>query len=155
MQNFQLMAWKLKRHAAEGDDMKIAIPVQGDHVATVFDAADDLLMIDKGPGPAMDSSRQSFTMDINIDKVAFLKEWDVDVLICGALSGFMRRMIEAAGIRVTSFIRGPVEEVVDAFFRGKLEERQFFMPGCCPGPYPVPRRRRLRGGFENRRCLKR
>jgi hypothetical protein len=36
--------------------MKIAIPVQGDHVATVFDAADDLLVIEKGAGPAMDLS---------------------------------------------------------------------------------------------------
>jgi len=139
--------------------MKIAIPVQGDHVATVFEAAEDLLLIEKRAGPAADLSRVPFTKNTNIDKVAFLKERNVDVLICGALSGFMRRMIESAGIRVTPFIRGPVEDVVDAFLRGKLEDPQFFMPGCCPGPCAVQRRRRLRSGFENssenRRYLKR
>lgn len=134
--------------------MKIAIPVQGDHVATVFDAADDLLMVEEGSGPATDLSRLSFLKDTKIDKVAFLKEQGVDILLCGALSGFMRRMIEAAGIRVTPFIRGPVSEVVEAFFLGKLDDRQFFMPGCHPGPYPVQRRRRRHCGFENRRYAK-
>ncbi|MDD5170056.1 MAG: NifB/NifX family molybdenum-iron cluster-binding protein [Syntrophales bacterium] len=120
--------------------MKIAIPVQGNHVATVFDAADDILIIEKGLGSAMDASRLSFAKDTNIDKVAFLKEQGVDILLCGALSGFMRRMIEAAGIRVTPFIRGPVEEVVEAFLCSKLDDRRFLMPGCCPAHFTSQRR---------------
>ncbi len=41
-------------------------------------------------------------------------------------------MIEASGIQVTSFIRGVVEEVVEAFFLGKLDDRQFLMPVAVP-----------------------
>jgi predicted Fe-Mo cluster-binding NifX family protein len=134
--------------------MRLAIPIQGDHVATVFDAADDLLMVEESSGVVKASSRLSFTRDTNIGKVVLLKEQDVDVLICGALSGFMRRMIEGAGIRVKPFIRGTVEDVIKAFCSGALDDRQFLMPGCCPGPFPIRRRRRLRCDLENGRWRK-
>jgi predicted Fe-Mo cluster-binding NifX family protein len=141
------MYWPLP----EVDHMKIAIPVQGDHVATVFDGADELLVIEKGPGSNVPPLRNSCSGATGIDRVALLKSQGVDVLICGALSGFIRRMIEVADIRVVPFIRGPVEEVVEAFCNGGLDEQRFFLPGCCPGLFPVQRRRRRRGGCVNRR----
>jgi predicted Fe-Mo cluster-binding NifX family protein len=130
--------------------MKIAIPVQGDHVATVFDGADEFLMFETQPGEAVAPFRISCAEDTCISKVSFLKNRGVDILICGALSGFIRRMIEAADIRIFPFVRGTAEEVVEAFCSGALDDRRFFLPGCCPASFPVLRRRRWRGSHMNK-----
>lgn len=121
--------------------MKIAIPVQGDHVATVFDGAEELLIVEERFDRASNTSRTPFAEETDIAKVAYLKEQHVQVLICGALPGFLQRMLEAAGVHVFSFIRGPVDEVVQAFYDGNLDEQRFFLPGCRPRRFPFPRRR--------------
>ena len=125
--------------------MKIAITVCGNRVSTVFDAADELLMIETRPGAAPEQSRAFWREDTLIDRTARIREWGVQVLICGALSGAVARMLEAAGIRVIPFIRGTVDEVFDAFCNGKLKGRHFFLPGCVPCEGRGPLRRRRRG----------
>jgi len=134
--------------------MKMAITLQGDHVATVFDGADELLIVEGWVEPASIPARIPFTGETNIAKVALLKGYNVEILICGALSKFLQRMLEASGIEVFAFIRGAVEEVVHAFYQECLDEQRFFLPGCCPRQLSGPRRRRVRGGFQNKRSIK-
>jgi predicted Fe-Mo cluster-binding NifX family protein len=112
--------------------MKIAIPVCGNRVSTVFDTADELLMIETRTGVAPEQSRAFWREDTLIDRTARIRELGVQVLICGALSGAVSRMLEAAGVRVIPFIRGTVDEVFDAFCNGKLKGSHFFLPGCAP-----------------------
>ena len=133
--------------------MKIAIPVRDNHVATVFDAADELLMFKGDTGTMQAPLRISFNKDSNIAKVALLKDQGIDILICGALSGFMQRMIESAGIQVLPFVRGPVDEVIRAFACGDLLEQRFLLPGCRSRAGMI-RRRRRHSGMENRRYAK-
>ena len=127
--------------------MKVAIPVCGNRVSTVFDAADELLMVETGPGVAPEQSRTQWKADTVISRAAHIRESGVQVLICGALSGSVARMLNAAGIRVIPFIRGTVDEVLDAFSNGTLSGRHFFLPGCAPCE-GQGRRRRLRGGCK-------
>jgi predicted Fe-Mo cluster-binding NifX family protein len=125
--------------------MKIAIPVCGNRLSTVFDAADELLTVETRPGVAPEQSRAHWKKDSVIARTAHIRESGVQVLICGALSGSVARMLSAAGIRVIPFIRGNVDEVLDAFCNGTLSGRHFFLPGCTPCEGQGRQRRRLRG----------
>ena len=117
---------------AEVLPMKIAIPVCGNRVSTVFDAAEELLMIENNPGAAPVQSRTFWREDTLIARAARIRELGAQVLICGALSEVVKRMLEAAGIRVIPFIRGTADEVFEAFCKGKLSRERFFLPGCAP-----------------------
>lgn len=110
--------------------MKIAIPIWGDRVATVFDAADELLIIDSNAGEPPGLTRSSIKGTTIIGKAAMLKSSGIQVLICGALPRPMEYMIETAGIQVISFIRGTVDEVFTAFLKDRLDDHVFVMPGC-------------------------
>jgi predicted Fe-Mo cluster-binding NifX family protein len=125
--------WHRSCHApCRGSTMKIALPVCGNRISTVFDAADELLTIENNPGVAPVQSRTFWREDTLIARTARIKELGAQILICGALSGVVKRMLEAAGIRVIPFIRGTVDDVFDAFCNGKLSDKRFFLPGCAP-----------------------
>ncbi|MBN1662072.1 MAG: NifB/NifX family molybdenum-iron cluster-binding protein [Deltaproteobacteria bacterium] len=109
--------------------MKIAIPVSGDRVSTVFDTADELFIIESKAGmPPVETKSLKGTPVIA--KAAMLKTLDIQVLICGALPRPVEYMIETAGIRVIPFIRGTAEEVFAAFLKDNLDDHIFVMPGC-------------------------
>jgi predicted Fe-Mo cluster-binding NifX family protein len=127
--------------------MKIAIPVCGNRVSTVFDAADELLIIETGPGVVPEQLRACWKNETLIARTAQIRESGVQVLICGALSRSVSRMLNAAGIRVIPFIRGTVDEILEAFRNGTLSGRHFFLPGCMPCG-GQERRWRLRGGCK-------
>jgi predicted Fe-Mo cluster-binding NifX family protein len=61
------------------------------------------------------------------------------VLICGAVSRPLEAMLSTT-VRLVPNTCGPVEEVIQAFLSGRLDEQSFLMPGCRG------RRRRFRGG---------
>jgi predicted Fe-Mo cluster-binding NifX family protein len=110
--------------------MRIAIPVWNGRVSTVFEAADEMVVIEsliEGKGVQRIESLEG---PPRCDRAAHLKALGVDVLICGALSRSMAHRIEAAGIRLIPFVRGPVEEVVDAFRTGRLGGERYLLPGC-------------------------
>ncbi len=125
--------------------MRIAIPVSGNRVSTVFDAADELLLVETGLQNVQQRSRTAWVGENAIGRTARIREMGVQVLICGAMSGAVERMLEAAGVRVISFVRGTVDEVLEAFCSGQIGERRFFMPGCAPCEGWGQQRRRRRG----------
>ncbi|WP_235727671.1 NifB/NifX family molybdenum-iron cluster-binding protein [Maridesulfovibrio frigidus] len=49
-------------------------------------------------------------------------------LICGAICGCTRNTLEQAGIKVIPWVRGTINEVLEAYQLGQLEK--FMMPGC-------------------------
>jgi predicted Fe-Mo cluster-binding NifX family protein len=110
--------------------MKIAIPVCNGHVSTVFEAADEVVVIESLPGGRQVRGVESLEGSSRIDRAARLRTLGIDVLICGALSRSMAHRIGAAGIRIVSFVRGPVEDVVDAFRAGRLDGERYCLPGC-------------------------
>lgn len=57
----------------------------------------------------------------------------IDVLVCGAISRPVHRLIAASGIRIHSFVSGEADKVLEALLSGKLEEKPFSMPGCGMG----------------------
>jgi len=112
--------------------MKIAIPVCGDRVSTVLDAADEFLIIEDGTRGAWIQTKASWKEDTPIGRILQLRDLGIQVLICGAVVRPMARMLETAGIRVIAYVRGTADEVFEAFHNGDLDSRRFFLPGCAP-----------------------
>ncbi len=125
--------------------MKIAMPVCGNRVSTVFDAADELLIIDNTTGASPELSRIHWSDDTLIARTTQIRELGVQVLICGALSDTVERMLNAAGVQVIPFIRGTADEVFEAFRNGRLQEKRFYLPGCIPCEGQEQQRRNLCG----------
>lgn len=134
----------------EADAMKIAIATWDNRISTVFDAADELLIIDEETKGSTAKSKISLTDTTIIDKAALIRELGTDVLICGALPRPIEYMISAAGVQVLSFIRGPVDEVIEAFRNGGLADHVFVMPGCRRGMGRGQKGVCMRGVLANR-----
>jgi len=111
--------------------MKVAVPVWQDRLSPVFDASRALCVIridEKGE----EESRE--VVDIQTaypsQRVTLLMDLQVDVLICGAVSAPLARMIASAGIQLIPFVAGVTEVVLAAFLRGELPSAAYMMPGC-------------------------
>ncbi|ABC78406.1 hypothetical cytosolic protein [Syntrophus aciditrophicus SB] len=111
------------------ENMKSAIPVCGQDIALVFDDADCLLVIEIGEKGVYREERLRCTGRTMIDRANQLRSLGVNLLICGAISCPLQRMIEASGIDIIPFVRGNAAEVFDAWLRKGLADRRFFLPG--------------------------
>jgi predicted Fe-Mo cluster-binding NifX family protein len=135
--------------------MKIAIPVWDNHVSTVLDFSNRLIIVDCDSGSIGERSSAGFGESSIIERVARLRELGVNVLLCGAVSGPLERMILASGIVVIPFLRGTVDEVLDAYLGNRLVDERFALPGCYPAGMGYGRRgmgrRGRRGGWGKRR----
>jgi len=58
-----------------------------------------------------------------------LRQMGIDVLLCGGISGWLARQVEALGIRLIPWLAGDVQQVLDAFVAGRLPDQRFAMPG--------------------------
>ncbi len=110
--------------------MKIALSVWKDCISTVFDAADQLVVVEKDG----DGVRKRTTFRLNsadgASRAMQLKEMKIDVLICGAISRPQEAAIAATGITVHPFMRGSVQEIIDGYESGQLHTEAFVLPGC-------------------------
>jgi predicted Fe-Mo cluster-binding NifX family protein len=70
----------------------------------------------------------------------------IEVLLCGAISRPLERMIRVSGVKVISCLRGSIEEVIEAYLDGSLSDSRFILPGFAPGTSCPRGRRRHRGG---------
>ncbi len=109
--------------------MKVAIPIWDGRISPVMDTACRLLLVE-----IVDDCEVSRTVvdipQVNIpDRVRFLSDLSVDVLICGAISHQFERMLAASGIMPKPWFRGDVDEVIAAHSDGILQNDNFLLPG--------------------------
>jgi len=110
--------------------MKIALSVWKDSISTVFDAAEDILIIEDVPGSGGRRTPMKLGGTDGWGKALRLREKGVGLLICGAISVPLEHLLESLGIRVLPFVRGRVEEVIEAYRSDRLGQIQFALPGC-------------------------
>ncbi|MDD5723339.1 MAG: NifB/NifX family molybdenum-iron cluster-binding protein [Syntrophales bacterium] len=129
--------------------MKLAMPVWNDSLSTVLDFADCLLIVDYESGTIHGRSVVDLAGTTMAERVARLRELGIRVLLCGAVSRPLDRMIRAAGIEIIPFLRGRADDVLDAYLSGHLLEPGFMLPGCPRGYGPGRGMgRRKRGDFS-------
>ena len=110
--------------------MKIALSIWKDCISTVFDAADQLLILEpEGTNGYKRTTTKLISTDVT-GRASEMKERQIDVLICGAISRPLEKLLISSGICVFAFVRGPIEEVLAAYKSNCLEQAVFTLPGC-------------------------
>ena len=113
--------------------MKIAIPIYNDSVSNVFDFATHLLLVEIENEKEVSRSQILLESKSSSQRVNQLKNLEVDVLICGAISKTLAEMTKASGIQVLAYTTGQIDDILNAYKTGQLAESRFTMPGCWPG----------------------
>ena len=116
--------------------MRLALSVFNDCISTVFDAADQFLIVEMDGTGDFKRTSGKFPTNDPAGRAFQLKSRSIDVLICGAISRPMQSAIISQGIKIHPFIRGKVNEIVEAYQNNQLDGSTFLLPGC---------RRRLKG----------
>lgn len=110
----------------------LVIPVWNNQVSTTFDFAETLLVV-VVDGVRELSRKEVPLRDEPIDRrVRSIRDAGTQVLLCGAISQPLARAMSRAGIRVIPYVAGPVEDVLQAFIRGCLDNPRFLLPGTEP-----------------------
>ena len=128
----------------DGSGIKVAMPVWGDRISPVFDAAGRLLVVEVEEGAEVDRSEVPLGEGSLPSRARRLSELGVDVLICGAISRALGDLLDDSGIRVVPWISGEPDPVLSAYLAGELSDSDFAMPGC--GGTRARRRSGLRKG---------
>jgi predicted Fe-Mo cluster-binding NifX family protein len=126
--------------------MRVAFASWEGRIASVFDTARQVRLVDCAAGGIAAQSEVALADDLPVRRVLHLVELDVDTLVCGAISRSLHDQVAAYGIAVFPFVAGDLDEVVQAWLAGELSRDAFAMPGCCGR-----RRLRHRQG-RKRRC---
>lgn len=109
---------------------KAAFTVWMDRIAPVMDVAGTICIVEAG-GPS-GTARKTCALPGGSapEKALFLGEMGVDVLVCGAVSKGMLRLLGSQGITVIPFVAGDLDTVVQAWLEGRLPDNSLLMPGC-------------------------
>jgi hypothetical protein len=95
-------------------------------VSPLYDAAESILLVSpEGKREILHVGRMSI-----FEKNEALGKNNVHILICGAISNLAHADLVNKEIEVIPWIRGPVEEVLQAHCLNTLAEGPFFLPGC-------------------------
>ncbi|HDP80932.1 MAG TPA: hypothetical protein ENN21_08840 [Spirochaetes bacterium] len=120
----------------------IAMPVYQDRISPLMDVSDRFAIFDVDE----DVVRQKLVIKIQAasesERLEKLREMGITTIIGGAVSEQMARVAVDKGLRLISWINGPVDEIVELYLNGMLPPRC----GCPRGP---GRRRKARGGRFN------
>lgn len=111
--------------------MKTAFAHWDHRIAPVFDTARQLCLVDVDSGRIVREMVELLVDDLPVRKVLRLMELEIATLVCGAISRPMYGSVAAYGIQVVPFVAGDLDEVIRAWFSGKLGNDTFSMPGCC------------------------
>jgi len=121
--------------------MVLALTVWNERIAPVFDYAGTVMLTELRDWAYGERRFISLPKTQAAEKVAVLERAGVEVLLCGAISREALELVARDGIEVRPFAAGPVEEVLQGWLEGRLEDERFSLPGC-------PRAgRRCRRGF--------
>jgi len=116
--------------AQKGKTMRIALTVWENRISPVADSAQQLLIVCQDGNVIGQRCLERFNCDSLFDKAGKLSEMHIDMFICGAISNFLATLVQGYGIRLVPFIRGGVDEVLEAFIAGRLDQQRFTMRGC-------------------------
>lgn len=112
--------------------MKIAIPHWQSRVSPVCDEARHFLVVHVADGVEVSRSEWELTLPGSdpLGRAARLLDIGVNTVICAAISQALESMLLGIGIRVIPQVCGNVEEVLQAYCAGTLDQDRFHMPGC-------------------------
>lgn len=112
---------------------KAAFAVWMNRIAPVMDVAETVCLVESD-GVSIPGRKLCKLPSEHPSALAmFLKRIDARILVCGAVSNGLLRLLESQGIEVVPFIAGDLDTVIDAWLDGRLPDRALMMPGCIAG----------------------
>ncbi|MFZ2631980.1 MAG: NifB/NifX family molybdenum-iron cluster-binding protein [Desulfosalsimonadaceae bacterium] len=118
--------------------MIIALTVWEDRISPVFDVAAMILLAEIKNGDVLNRRLVPFNPGRLSRFAEMLKQMDVSVLICGAISEAPANILIANGVELIPFISGKTEHILGEYAKNKPIIPAFLMPG-------IGRQRRRRG----------
>jgi predicted Fe-Mo cluster-binding NifX family protein len=134
--------------------MRIAISIWEDKISPLLDTASKLLIIEN------ETQKESSRYEVHLlkqdisKKCRFMQSFNIDVLICGAVSRQFSEMLMASGIEVISGISGPARDVLEAYQQGTPLYSEFLMPGSPSDLYDKNRQPHTFRNTEKKTKLK-
>lgn len=113
--------------------MCIALATYRNRIASLLESSEKFVIIQS---PSYDiKNSKSITISNNSpnELLKLLKNNNVKILICGAISGYLRHILEVQNIEVIPWITGNIQSVIQAFRSDNLVSSSFIMPGCRRG----------------------
>lgn len=99
----------------------IAIPEFQERVSPLLDEARRFVLLEVSEGRVVQRTTVSLNAESAALRIAKLREIGVTVIISGAVSGYLARLISENSLRHYSWVSGPVDEVIEAYLAGKLK----------------------------------
>jgi predicted Fe-Mo cluster-binding NifX family protein len=108
---------------------RIAVPVFMGRVSPVLDSCDQLFMLE--PGDKQQPAHRTVPMKgLSIyERTGEIKKLGIRFIICGAVSESFYNLLREAGIDLRCGISGDIDEIIQAYRNGKLDQARFRMPG--------------------------
>ena len=122
--------------------MNIAIPVWQGKVSSVFDFCGRLLLVHVENGMEISREEIALAEESGSERASRLRQLEAHVLICGAISRPLARMLTGSGIKVLPYVTGSVDQVIAAYGTGTLSQPQYALPGYWEGARREFHRRR-------------
>jgi predicted Fe-Mo cluster-binding NifX family protein len=114
----------------EKNQMKAAFATWNNRIAPLFDATRQVCVVERNANNRATRRLRSFRRTAPVRKVLRLVEWGVATLVCGAISQPLESILAAHGIEVIDYVAGDVDEVIEAWLQGRIDDAAFAMPGC-------------------------
>lgn len=109
--------------------MIILLTVWEDRISPVFDVAAMILLAEIENGDVLNRRLVPFNPGALSQLAEMIKQMDVSVLICGAISEAPANILIANGVKLIPFISGKTERILDAYAKNKPIIPEFSMPG--------------------------
>jgi len=96
----------------------------------MFDTARNLLIIELVDNAEISRQVVGIPNIPPVQKAQFVHHTGLQLLICGAVSRYLERHLQAQGVEVLPWIRGSIDGVLAAYCSDQLECNAFRSPGC-------------------------
>ncbi|MCU0559572.1 MAG: hypothetical protein MUD16_05190 [Desulfobacterales bacterium] len=107
----------------------IAVPVFTGRVSPVLDNCTQLCLLEPGSIRATKNKTVKIRESSIFGRVAEFEKLRIKLIICGAVSEAFYNLLRQADIELICGITGDIDDVIDAFRNGMLEQARFRMPG--------------------------
>ncbi len=100
--------------------MKVAIPHMGKTVAPCLEYCATMALFTIQDGSVTDRVDFRLSSREPLDRVRLLRDQKIETIICGGVQDVLEDMLRASGIKVISWVSGPVDDLLELFLRGQL-----------------------------------
>ncbi len=118
--------------------MNIAVTAWGNRISPVFDSSGTLMIATIHQNRITDRKIKSFDPQYPAGYMRILRQYDVDVLICGAITKGHAVMIQAGNVRLVSFVTGDIDTVLALYVKDPDHMAEVLMPGSFKIKYVNP-----------------